>query len=123
MLSPAKVFRLLTELIFIPLGLFLVWFATTGRLSFGFLSVRRSAPWVGLGAFLIYWGVRAVLRARRSAGRSDDRVRGAALALLGAVMLGITWLPFAGVAPLLGVAGGILILRGLASVVLVVRLP
>ena len=64
-----------------------------------------------------------MLRARRSAGRSDDRVRGTSLALLGVVMLGITWLPFAWVAPLLGVAGGILILRGSASVVLVVRLP
>ncbi len=123
MLSPAKLFRLVTELIFVLLGLFLVWFTASGRLVFAFHSMRRSAPWIGLGVFLIYWGLRAVQRAGRSSNRSDDRVRGGSLALVGLLMLGISWLPFGWVAPLLGAAGGILILRGVASAVLVARLP
>ncbi len=123
MLSPVKLFRLLTELIFMLLGLFLVWFAASGRLALGFLSVRKSAPWIGLGVFLVYWGLRAAVKASRSASPGDERVRGGSLALVGAVMLGITWLPFPWVVPLLGMAGGVLILRGLASAVLVARAP
>jgi hypothetical protein len=121
MLSPAKLFRLLTELIFVLLGLFLVWFAVSGRLAFGFFSVRKSAPWIGLGAFLIYWGLRATSRAGRSADRNGERVRGGSLALVGVFMLGITWLPFPWVAPLLGAVGGVLALRGLAGSALAVR--
>jgi hypothetical protein len=117
MLSLAKVFRLLTEFIFVLLGLLLVWVATTGRHFFD----RRAPAWMGLGALLILWGLGTLWRAGRSGLRADNLVRGASLALMGAMILGMAWLPFAWVAPLLGVAGGVMVLRGLVSAVLVGR--
>ena len=117
MLSPVKLFRLLTEFVFVLLGALLVWVATTGRYFFN----RRAPAWIGLGAILIYWGLRAGWRTRQADAREDSLVRGVSLALVGVMMLGIAWLPFAWVAPLLGVAGGILVLRGLVSAVLVTR--
>jgi hypothetical protein len=120
MLDPANLFRLLNELVFLLLGPLLVWVAWTGRYFFN----RRAPTWIGLGAFLIYWGLRAWWRASRPASRRElapAAVRGGSLALVGAMMLGIAWLPFAWVGPLLGAAGGILIVRGLVSAVLVAR--
>ncbi len=126
MLSPAKLFWLLNELIFVLLGLLLVWVAVTSRYLF---LHRRSAAWIGLGVFLIYWGLRAWRRASRAPHGSSrgegiaSGVRGASLALVGAMMLGVAWLPFSWVGPLLGAAGGILAVRGLVSAVLAARMP
>ena len=61
MLSPAHVFRLLNELVFVLLGVLLAGVAFTGRYSFN----RRAPAWLGLGAFLIYWGLRAWWREGR----------------------------------------------------------
>ncbi len=119
MLSPAHLLRLLNELVFVLLGVLLVWVAATGRYFFN----RRAPTWIALGAFLIYWGLRAWARAGRYASRGEHRVRGGSLALVGAMMLGIAWLPFRWVAPLLGAAGGILVVRGLVSAMLVARSP
>ncbi len=119
MLRLAKLFRLLTESLFVLLGVLLVWVAMTGRYFFP----RRAPAWIGLGTFLIYWGLRAGWRTGQTASPRESLVRGASLALVGAMMLGIAWLPFAWVAPLLGAAGAILVLRGLVTAVLVARSP
>lgn len=125
MLSPARLFLVLNELVFVSLGALLVWVALTGRYFFD----RRAWTWIGLGAVLIYWGLRTVVKAGSrplTVGRSDratSGVRGASLALVGLMMLGIAWLPFAWVAPLLGGAGAILIARGMLSAVLALRMP
>ncbi len=117
MFRPAKLFRLLNELVFVLLGVLLVWVAMTGRYFFN----RRAPAWVSLGAFLIYWGLRAWLRAGRGDSRAEHRVRGGSLTLVGAMMLGIAFLPFTWIAPLLGAAGGVLAVRGLVTAVLVAR--
>ncbi len=119
MLSPAKLFRLLSEFVFVLLGLLLVWVAATGRYFFN----RRAPMWIGLGVFLIFWGLRAWWHAGRSASRGEHRVRGGSLVLLGAMMLGITWLPFSWIAPLLAAAGAILMVPGMVSAVWVARVP
>ncbi len=122
MLSPANVFRLLNELVFVLLGVLLVWVARTGRYSFN----RRAPGWIALGAFLVYWGLRAWWRDGRQASRGEAAaagVRGASLTLMGGMMLGIVWVPFRWTAPLLGAAGAVLMLRGLVSAVLVARTP
>jgi hypothetical protein len=119
MLTPAHLFRLLNELIFVLLGALLVWVAVTGRYFFD----RRAPTWIGLGAFLVYWGLRAWTRAGRYASSGEHRVRGGSLALVGVMMFGIAWLPFRWVAPLLAAAGGILVVRGMLSALLVARTP
>ena len=117
MLNPANLFRLVNELLFVLLGALLIWVAATGRYFFN----RRAPAWIGLGAFLVYWGLRAWWRAGRGVSGREATVRGGSLALVGAMMLGIAWLPFRWSPLLLGAAGGILAVRGLVSTALVVR--
>lgn len=110
MVTPALLFRLLNEFVFILLGALLALMAVSGR----YAVPGRSTMWIALGAFLIYWGVRAWLRPERAA-PGQGRVRGASLILVGAMVLAMAWAPFQYVAPLLEVAGGVLVLRDLAS--------
>jgi len=117
MLKTASLLRLLNELVLLLLGGLLVWVALTGR----FFPDRRSVPWLVLGAFLVYWGLRAAARAGRCASRWEHYVRGGSLALVGLLMLGMAWVPFDWIKPLLIAAGAILILRSLAEATLLAR--
>ena len=120
MLSPANLFRMMTEMIFVLLGGFLVWVGLSSRFMFD----PRKPAWLGLGAVLVYWGVRAWMktqRAARTAERATVRVGGASLALVGLMMLGLMFVEFGWVGTVLAMAGGILVLRGLISAVLSLR--
>ena len=119
MLKPAALLRMFTELVLILLGLLLVQVAVTGRLFWN----RRSPVWLGLGLFLVYWGARAWMRRQGNEPRWAAQLRGASLALLGVLMLGMARLPFDWVAPLLGAAGAVLVLRGAVSVAMMARSP
>ena len=122
MMSAAKLLRLLVELIFVLLGSLLAWVAVTGRYFFN----RRAPAWIALGAFLIYWGSRAGLRARRNVSRAESAasaVRSASLVVVGALMLGIAGLPFPWVGRLMGLVAGTLVVRGIVSTTLFARLP
>ena len=120
MLSPANLLRMVTEMIFVLLGGFLVWVGLSSRFMFD----PRKPAWLGLGAVLVYWGVRAWMkttRAARSAERATARVGGASLALVGLIMLGLVFVEFRWVGTVLATAGGILVLRGLIGAVLSLR--
>lgn len=117
MRSPAEILRVLIEFVFILLGSMVLWVAVTGRYFFD----RRSGLWMALGAVLLLFGARSFWRARQSATAPEDRIRGASHALIGLMMLGVATLPFGFEGPLLGIAGGILIVRGLASAVMIMR--
>lgn len=117
MLRPASLLRILVELVLALLGLLLVAVAVTGRFGLD----RRSPYWLVLGVFLIYMGLRAWMRASRPTPRWEERLRGASLALVGALMLGMVRAPWTWVAPLLATAGAILALRGLMSIAAIVR--
>jgi hypothetical protein len=117
MLRPQEFVEVLSETMFVFLGLLLVWVAISGAVFFD----RRSGYWIALGAFLVYWGLRAWLGAGRYVSRWQHRVRGGSLALVGAMMLGIAWAPFEYVPALLGAAGAILVLRGVLNAVLLLR--
>jgi hypothetical protein len=118
--TPLQLFRVLNELIFVLLGGLLVWLAANGRYLF---DPRRPA-WLLLGALLIAWGVSAWMRTRRYAtagARALERIRGASLALVGALMISLAWMTLRWTGLTLGAAGGILILRGLTSAALSLR--
>jgi hypothetical protein len=120
MLSPANLFRMMTEMIFVLLGGLLVWVGLSSRFMFD----PRNPAWLGLGAVLVYWGVRAWVkteRAARTAERTAMRVGGASLVLVGLMMLGLLFVEFRWVGTVLAMAGGILVLRGLVSAVLSLR--
>jgi hypothetical protein len=113
-------FRMLNELIFVLLGGLMMWIG----LAYHFFFDPRRPAWILLGALLIIWGARGCWRASRIAVaslRAIARIRGVSLILVGAVMISLAWIEFRWTGAALAVAGGILIVRGLASAALALR--
>ena len=117
MLTPERLLRFLIELIFILLGFLLVWLALV-RHSY---VDRHSKSWFILSVALILWGLRALYKPGEWWLRWQNWTRGLSLALLGVLMLVITRVPFAWVAPMLAAAGGLLALRGIVASALIFR--
>jgi hypothetical protein len=115
--TTAQLFRLLNEMVFVLLGGLLLVMAASGT----FAVPGRSMAWLVVGAILIYWGLRAWARPDRGAPRWQTGLRGGSLVLVGALMLGMAWLPSRFSAALLGAAGAALVLRGLANALLFAR--
>src|SRR5262249_50124754 len=112
--------RMMTELIFVLLGGFLVW----AGLRSGFLFNPRRPEWLLLAGVLVFWGARAVkktTRYARSAERTAIRVGGASLILVGIIMFALGFVQFRWFGITLALAGGILVLRGLAGAALALR--
>lgn len=123
MLSPANLFRMMTEFIFILLGGILVWVGLSGRLALGSFNPRGPA-WLGLGAVLIYWGARTMAKTARTARTSDRfvaQVGGASLILVGIMMLSLGFVEFRRVGIIFAATGAILALRGILAAVLSLR--
>lgn len=109
-------FRLLSELIMMLLGALLILLAISGR-----FGLPRPALLVALGAFLIYWGVRAAIKPEPGLRSYESRTRAASLGLVGLSVLAIPMLPFRLAPVMLGTAGAILLLRGLLSAIFSLR--
>jgi hypothetical protein len=124
MLTPANLFRMMTEFIFILLGGVLVWLGMSNRFLSPVNFNPRSPAWLGLGGVLIYWGVRSWLKTSRAARTSDRtvaQVGGASLVIVGLFMLALVFLTFRSVGLALSAAGAVLALRGLLAAVLSLR--
>ena len=117
MLTPERLLRFLIELIFVLLGFLLVWLALV-RHSY---VDRHGKPWLILSVALILWGLRALYKPGQWWLRWQNWTRGLSLALLGALMLVITRVPFAWVEPMLAAAGVLLALRGIVASALIFR--
>lgn len=70
---------------------------------------------------LIYWGVRAWARPELPAMRRPAAIRGGSLVLVGLVIVQVPLLPVRFEAMLLGLAGAILVIRGILGGILFVR--
>ena len=117
MLTPDRLLRIVIEMIFVLLGALVVWLGVTGRIFFD----RRTGPWMILSVALILWGVYAFFRPGRAWLRGERWTRGLSLTLLGIVMFAISRTPFFWVGKLFALAGIVLVLRGLAGCVLILR--
>jgi hypothetical protein len=117
MLSTDRLLRVVIELMFVLLGVLVVWLGVTGRIYVD----RGTAPWMILSVALILWGVYAFYRPGRAWLRGERWTRGLSLILLGIVMLAIARAPFLWVGKLFALAGLVLVLRGLVGSVLVLR--
>ncbi len=115
--NPAIIFRIVTEVVFVLLGLLLVWLAATGRTDFN----SRSVLWFAVSVLILYRGLRAWLGAGKYASRWHHRLRGGSLVVVGVVMLGLVWAPEAFAGPLLVTAGIVLAARGLLGSLLAAR--
>ncbi|MGH9703850.1 MAG: hypothetical protein ACRD4K_10780 [Candidatus Acidiferrales bacterium] len=119
MLTPSQMFTLFNELVFVLLGALLIVVAGTGR----FAHPGHSKVWIILGVALLYWSLRIWMRRSGVQPRWALRVRAASLALVGALVLAIAWLPFSFGAPLLLASGCVLALRGILSAAFLMRVP
>jgi len=117
MLTPQRLLRLMIEVIFLLLGVLVIWLALTGRV----LVERHKLSWLILSIALILWGLRALYGPNKWWARWENWTRGLSLTLLGAVMLAISRVPFLWVAPLLAAAGVVMGLRGIIGAALVFR--
>jgi hypothetical protein len=117
MLTTDRLLRIVIELMFVLLGVLVVWLGVTGRI---FVD-RGTAPWIILSVALILWGGYAFYRPGRAWLRGERWTRGLSLILLGIVMLAIARAPFLWVGKLFAVAGLVLVLRGLVGSILVLR--
>ena len=117
MLTTDRLLRVVIELLFVLLGVLVVWLGVTGRIYVD----RGTAPWMILSVALILWGVYAFYRPGRAWLRGERWTRGLSLILLGIVMLAIARAPFLWVGRLFAAAGLVLVLRGVVGSVLVLR--
>src|SRR6516164_5239627 len=100
MLTPERLLRVMIELIFVLLGGLVAW-----------LALR----------VLILWGLRVLYKPGQWRAHGESWTRGLSLALLGALMLAITRVPFAWVEPMLAAGGAILVARGIVASTLLLR--
>lgn len=117
MLTTDRLLRIVIELMFVLLGVLVVWLGVTDRIYVD----RGTAPWMILSVALILWGLYAFYRPGRAWLRGERWTRGLSLILLGVVMLAIARAPFLWVGKLFALAGLVLVLRGLVGSVLVLR--
>jgi hypothetical protein len=118
MFTPERLLRLVIEIIFVLLGLLVVWLGLTGHIFFD----RHKLPWLILSVALILWGVRGIYRTPGSKPpQPQDYTRAVSLTVLGIVLLAISRVPFVWVGPLLACAGVVLAARGIAGTVLLLR--
>ena len=103
MLTPERLLRFTVELIFVLLGVLLVWLGVRGPI-YGRTVDRHSIAWAILSVAVILWGLRALPRRGQWWARWENWIRGLSLVLLGTLMLTIKWVPFLWVGPML--AGG-----------------
>ncbi len=117
MLTPDRLFRLITEMVFLLLGALIAWIGLAGRLYFD----RRSMAWIAVSVALILWGLRALAKPGQWGSRWETWTRGLSLLLVGALMAAVVKVPFLWVGRLMALAGAVLIVRGFLGALLAVR--
>lgn len=118
MLTPQRVLRLTIEVIFLLLGVLVIWLALTGRIPY---EQRHRPSWLILSGALILWGLRALFGPNKWWARWENWTRGLSLTLLGVVLLAIARVPTLWVEPFLVAAGVLMSLRGIIGAALVFR--
>jgi hypothetical protein len=117
MLSPARLTQVVVELIFLLLGVLVVWLGATGRINFD----RRSVGWLVISVGVAAWGLVALGKPGEWWARLQKWNRGGSMLVLGLLMLAISRVPFEWVGRLLAACGLVLILRGALGSVLILK--
>ncbi len=117
MLTLPVLVQVFIELVFALLGFLLLWLARFHRPIFA----PNTLAWAIVSAAMILLGLRALVRPGPWNVRWQNLVRGLSLVLVGVLLLAIMRVPFGWVHAVLEAAGLLLILRGLASVFLILR--
>ena len=110
-------FRLLSEFIVFLLGGLLIVLAFSGRVELP----TRPAALIALGAFFVYWGVRAGIKPEPGLRPYEAKTRAISLALVGLSVLAMLMVPLSLAPVMLGLAGVILVFRGLLGAIYSLR--
>lgn len=117
MLTLERLLRLMIELVFVLLGVLVIWLGMSRRIY----VERHSTAWLVLSIALILWGLRALYRPGQWWLPWENWTRGLSLTLLGILMLVMTRAPFLWIGPLLAAGGAVLALRGIIGAALIFR--
>lgn len=117
--STASLFRLISEIIILLLGALLILVAVTRGVA---LPARPSAL-VIVGLLLVYSSVRAGLRREPGDTLLSRNIRSGSLFLVGGIVIAMALVPLRYADALLGLAGAVLVLRGIASGIIFARRP
>jgi hypothetical protein len=117
MLSPARLTQFTVEIIFVLLGVLVVWLGLHGHIYFD----PRRISWLALSIGAVAWGILAVAKPGQWWARWQKWNRGGSLILLGLLMLVIGRVPFAWVGKFLALCGLILIFRGVVGSLLILK--
>lgn len=115
--APANLFRLVSEFIVLLLGALLILIAVTHTMGV------PSRPWVLmiLGVIFIFSAARAWARPAPKETQVLTGVRAGSLAIVGVLIIAIPLLSLGRAGLLLGVAGAVLVVRGIIGGVLSIR--
>lgn len=109
MQAPANLFRLLNEFIVLLLGALLILIAVTHTMGLP----SRPAVLMILGVVFIFWAARAWSRPAPREAKILTAVRSGSLAIVGVLLIAIPLLSLGRAGLLLGIAGTVLVLRGI----------
>jgi hypothetical protein len=115
--NASSLFRLLSEFILLLLGALLALLAVSRTIAFP----TRPANWIVLGVLLVFSGVHSWMRPDIQATRRHAAIRAISLAVVGLLVVAIPLLPLRHEAELLGLAGGVLVVRGIIGVIILAR--
>ncbi len=104
-------FRMLSELIVVLLGAMLILLSVSGRASLP----ARPAGIIAVGILFIYLAARAYSKPEPGVARAQSSIRAGSLAIVGILLINLALFPTRYSMALLGVAGAVLVLRGLLS--------
>jgi hypothetical protein len=104
---------MLSEMIVVLLGALLILLAFSGRASLP----ARPAGVIAIGVLFLYLAARAFRRPETSVSRAQSNVRAGSLAIVGILLIDIALFHTKYSMALLGIAGVVLVLRGLLSAV------
>ena len=109
--QPLNPFRVLSVLIVVLLGALLILLAISGRASLA----TRPAGVITVGVLFVYLAARAIRRPETGVSCAQSKVRAGSLAIVGILLINIALFHTKYSMALLGVAGVVLVLRGLLS--------
>jgi hypothetical protein len=115
--STEKLFGLLSEFIILLLGALLILIALTRTI----VVPSRPVVLILLGVAFIFWAARAWLRPAPNTGQLEAGVRAASMGIVGVLLIAIPLLSLGHANVLLGIAGGVLAVRGIAGAALFLR--
>ncbi|MGB7731814.1 MAG: hypothetical protein WBL50_27610 [Candidatus Acidiferrum sp.] len=117
MFSPARLTQFTVELIFVLLGVLVVWLGLHQQINFN----PHSVSWMAVSIGVIGWGAVALAKPGLWKERWQKWNQGGSMILLGLLMLSIGRVPFGWVGKFLAICGLVLIVRGVAGSLLILR--